>query len=219
MRRTLLPILLALLTVPSATAGQGPSLGSLIDGVERKLERMRDLSAHFVQISEDALNRIQRQEGHLYLRRPRMMRWEYQSPEEYLFVSDGRTVYFYVPADMQVSREDVGDAMDDRIPIMFLLGRSDLENEFTRIVQLAVPPQVPGMRVLQMYPRRKNGVEEVQLEVDPGTFDIRRLRITFIDGSTMDLMLDQLETDADLDESIFDFEVPPGVDVIEGIGP
>jgi outer membrane lipoprotein carrier protein len=219
MRRTLLPIFLALLMVPSATAGQGPSLGSLIDGVGRKLERMRDLSAHFVQISEDALNRIQRQEGHLYLRRPRMMRWEYQSPEEYLFVSDGRTVYFYVPADMQVSREDVGDSMDDRIPIMFLLGRSDLENEFTRIVQLTVAPQVPGMRVLEMHPRRKNGVEEVQLEVDPGTFDIRRLRLTFIDGSTMDLMLDQLETDADLDESIFDFEVPPGVDVIEGIGP
>ena len=218
MRRTLLLMLLAVLTVPSATARQGPGLGALIDGVERKLERMRDLSANFVQISEDALNRIQRQEGHLYLRRPRMMRWEYQSPEEYLFVSDGRTVYYYVPAEKQVSRENVGDAMDDRIPIMFLLGRSDLENEFTRIEQLAVPPKVPGARVLQMYPRRQSGVDEVLLEVDPDTFDIRRLRLTFSDGSTMELVLDQIETDVELDESIFDFEIPPGVDVIEGIG-
>ena len=219
MRRTLLPILLAVLTVPSATAGQGPGLGALIDGVERKLERMRDLSAHFVQIHEDGLNRIQRQEGHLYLRRPRMMRWEYQLPEEYLFVSDGRTVYFYVPAERQVSRDSVGDAMDDRIPIMFLLGRSDLENEFTRIEQLTELPKVPGMRVLRMYPRRQSDVDEVRLEVDPTTFDIRRLRFTYIDGSTMELVLDQIETDAELDESIFDFEGPPGVDVIEGIGP
>ena len=76
----------------------GPNLNDLVDGVEQSFARMKDFSADFVQIG-DSLNRKQQESGHLYLMRPRMMRWEYKNPEEKLFVSDGKTVYFYVPAD------------------------------------------------------------------------------------------------------------------------
>ena len=62
-----------------------------------------------------------------------MMRWEYKNPEEKLFVSDGKTVFLYVPADRQVSKEAVRQTLDDRIPLMFLLGRSNLRNEFDEI--------------------------------------------------------------------------------------
>ena len=116
MTRILLSILLVGFAVPGAVAQRSPT-AALIDGVELKLERMEDLSADFVHIYEDPLNRTYREEGHLYLRRPRMMRWEYRTPEEYLYVSDGETVYLYVPADEQVNRESVDDSFDDRIPL------------------------------------------------------------------------------------------------------
>src|SRR5215467_5176189 len=105
-------------------------LPALIDGVQRSFARMNDFSADFHQISKDVLNRTQQAAGRLYLKRQRMARWEYTSPEEQLFVSDGKTVYFYVPSDKQVNREAVKDTFDDRIPLMFLLGRSNLANEF-----------------------------------------------------------------------------------------
>src|SRR5215831_12470720 len=110
---------------------------------------MNDLSADFVQISKDVLNRKQEAAGHLYLKRSRMARWEYTTPEEQLFVSDGKTVYFYVPADKQVNREAVKDTFDDRIPLMFLLGRSNLRNEFMRFVLLDEKPVVAGTRVVR----------------------------------------------------------------------
>src|SRR5438552_15326591 len=119
-------------------------LPGLVEGVERLFAQMKDFSADFIQIFEDALNRKQQESGHLYLMRPRMMRWEYKNPEEKLFVSDGKTVYFYVPADRQVNKEAVRETLDDRIPLMFLLGKSDLRKEFTRFDLLNTKPFLQG---------------------------------------------------------------------------
>src|SRR2546421_677636 len=73
-------------------------LPDLVDGVERSFARMKDLSSDFIQIFQDSLNRKQQESGHLYLMRPRMMRWEYKTPEDKVFVSDGKTVYVSSPA-------------------------------------------------------------------------------------------------------------------------
>src|SRR5437773_7770146 len=99
------------------------SLPELVDGVDRSFARMNDFSSDFIQIFQDPLNRKQEEAGHLYLKRSKMMRWEYKSPEEKFFISDGKTVHFYVPADRQVNKEAVKETFDDRMPLMFLLGR------------------------------------------------------------------------------------------------
>jgi outer membrane lipoprotein carrier protein len=144
-----LAMFLAFLQAPAASE---KSLNTLIEGVDRTFARMRDLSADFVQIFEDPLNRKQQESGHLYLRRPRMMRWEYKNPEDKLFISDSKNVYLYVPADRQVNKEAVRATFDDRMPLMFLLGRSDLRKEFTRFELLNTKPFLEG--TLDIFLRR-----------------------------------------------------------------
>jgi outer membrane lipoprotein carrier protein len=196
----------------------GLSLNTLVDGVERSFARMKDLSADFTQTLEDSLNRKQQESGHLYLKRPRMMRWEYKNPEEKLFVSDGKTVYFYVPLDRQVNKEAVRDTLDDRIPLMFLLGRSDLRKEFTRFELLNTKPFLEGTKVVRMYPRRKTDLTEVVMEVDPANYQLRRLLLAHSDGSHSEFVFSNIRTDVGLGSSLFDFKVPAGVEVIDGIG-
>src|SRR5262245_38869519 len=193
-------------------------LSELIIGVERSFEGMNDLSADFVQISKDVLNRKQEAAGHLYLKRSRMARWEYTTPEEQLFVSDGKTVYFYVPADKQVNREAVKDTFDDRIPLMFLLGRSNLRNEFTKFELLTTKPFLAGTRVVRMTPKRKTDLKELIMEVDPQNFQIRRLVLDHTDGSHSEFIFSNIQTNTGLNASLFEFKVPPGVQVVEGIG-
>jgi chaperone LolA len=90
-----LAFFLALFMSPKASSPQqGAGLADIVDGVERSFARMKDFSSDFIQIFQDSLNRKQQESGHLYLMRPRMMRWEYKNPEDKLFVSDGKTVYF-----------------------------------------------------------------------------------------------------------------------------
>jgi outer membrane lipoprotein carrier protein len=193
-------------------------LPAIIDGVERSFARMNDLSSDFIQVSKDVLNRTQEAAGHLYLKRERMARWEYTTPEEQLFVSDGKTVYFYVPADKQVNREAVKDTFDDRIPLMFLLGRSNLRSEFTKFELLATKPVLSGTKVIRMSPKRKTDLKELIMEVDPQTFQIRRLVLDHSDGSHSEFIFSNIRTNTALKSTLFDFKVPPGVQIVEGIG-
>lgn len=194
------------------------SLDDLITGVDRSFLRMKDFTADFVQIFQDPLNRTQQESGHLYLKRPRMMRWEYKNPEEKLFISDGKDVYFYVPADRQVSKEAVRESFDERIPLMFLLGRSNLRNEFSRFELLNTKPFLEGTKVIRMYPRRKTDFTEVVIEVDPANYLVRRLLLARSDGSRSEFIFSNIRTDTGLRERLFDFKVPPGVEVVDGIG-
>src|SRR5262245_18546022 len=116
--------------VPVQAPGQ-KGLSDLVAGVERYFAQMKDFNSDFIQIDQNPLNRKRQASGHVYRMRPRMLRWEYKSPEEQFFISDGTFVYFDVPGDKQVNKEAVKDTFDDRMPLMFLLGRSDLRSEFT----------------------------------------------------------------------------------------
>jgi outer membrane lipoprotein carrier protein len=193
------------------------NLNTLVVGVERSFATMKDFSADFVQIFQDSLNRKQQESGHLYLMRPRMMRWEYANPEEKLFVSDSKNVYMYVPADRQVNKEAVRETFDDRMPLMFLLGRADLRKEFTRFELLNTKPFLEGTRVLRMYPRRKTDLTEVIMEVDPANYQIRRLVLAHSDGTRSEFIFSNIRTNTGLRSSLFAFKVPAGVDVIDGI--
>jgi outer membrane lipoprotein carrier protein len=204
--------------MPSASPPQDKGLSDIVDGVERSFARMKDFSSDFTQIFEDSLNRKQQESGHLYLMRSRMMRWEYKSPEEKLFISDGKTVYFYVPADRQVNKEAVKNSFDDRIPLMFLLGQSSLHNEFTRFELLNAKPFFEGTKVVRMYPKTKTDLQEITMEVDPATYFIRRLLLAHSDGSRSEFIFSGIRTNTGLRASLFDFAVPPGVEVIQGLG-
>ena len=203
-----------------AKAVPATTLNTILDGVERSFARMRDFSADFVQVFEDSLNRRQQESGHLYLMRSQKMRWEYKSPEEKYFVADGKNVYFYLPADKQVNKESVRDTFDDRMPMMFLLGRSNLRAEFTQFERLdpITRPNIPGMAVIRMTPKRKTDLSELIMEVDPANYQLRRLLLAHSDGSRSEFIFSKIQINTGLKASLFDFKVPPGVDVVEGIG-
>jgi len=192
------------------------ALNPLLDGVERAFARMNDYTSNFIQISQDVLNRKTSAEGHLYLKRERMARWEYTKPEEQLFVSDGKTVYFYVPADKQVNKDAVKDTLDDRMPLMFLLGRSNLRNEFTSFILLNQKPYFEGTKVVRMVPKRKTDLKDLIMEVDPQSFQIRRLILEHMDDSRSEFIFSNIRTNTGLKASQFEFKVPPGVQVVEG---
>jgi len=197
---------------------QSAETDALVHGVERTFAQMNDLNADFIQVNQNALNRNRQASGHLYLMRPRKMRWEYKTPEEELFVSDGKTVYFYVPGDRQVNKEAVKETFDERMPLMFLLGKSNLSNEFRQFELLNTKPFLEGTKVIRMYPKRKTDIKDVVMEVDPDNYQIRRLLLDHTDGSHLEFTFSNIRTNTGLKSELFDFKIPAGVAVVQGIG-
>src|SRR5437763_9976419 len=71
--------------------------------LQRHYDGIRDFSADFVHSYQGGVLRKQVVErGHVLIKKPGRMRWEYTSPEQKLFVSDGTKMYSYLPQDRQV---------------------------------------------------------------------------------------------------------------------
>src|SRR5882762_8711391 len=161
-----LPILVVL-TLCLATAN-AEDVHTTAKAVDDHYNHLRSLQAEFTQIYRG--NEIERSEsGTLWLKKPGKMRWEYRSPKEKLFLSDGKNAWFYVPGDRQVRKTSVSKLDDLRSPLGFLLGKTRLEKELEGL-SLApdVAPLAPGNTVLRGVPKAMaDRIREVILEITP----------------------------------------------------
>jgi outer membrane lipoprotein carrier protein len=150
------------------------------------------------------------------MKKPGKMRWEYRSPREKLFVSDGRDAWFYVPADRQARKTDARKLDDVRSPLAFLLGKSKLEKE---LQGLSLAPDVaavtPGGVVLRGVPQAlADRVSEILLEVTP-EHRITRIVINEVDGSATEYRFSgQIENEV-IPEGRFEFRPPAGTETVE----
>lgn len=153
------------------------------------------------------------------LKKPGKMRWEYRSPREKLFVSDGKDAWFYVPGDRQVRRTDARKLDDARSPLAFLLGKSRLERELQGL-SLApdVAPIGAGDVVLRGVPAALEGrVSEILLELTAG-HEISRIVIHDVDGSETEYRFSSQKENVEIPAGRFEFHPPAGVETVEGDG-
>ena len=78
------------------------SLNALLDRVEARYEAP-GFEALFFQVSTiTAMDITDTATGRIFVKRPGMMRWEYQKPEPQTIVTNGSTLWIYRPEDQQV---------------------------------------------------------------------------------------------------------------------
>jgi outer membrane lipoprotein carrier protein len=208
--------------LPVALAGAvGTDIHSIAAAVDEHYNHLRTLQAEFTETYRGS--GIERTEsGTLWLskgglKKPGKMRWEYRSPREKLFVSDGKDAWFYVPADRQARRTDARKLDDIRSPLAFLLGKSKLEKEL-RGLSLAsdLKPATPGNMLLRGVPDALAGrVSEILLEVTP-QHRIERIEIHEVDGSVTEYRFSGQKENGTIAEGLFKFSPPVGTEIIEG---
>jgi outer membrane lipoprotein-sorting protein len=149
------------------------------------------------------------------------MRWEYRSPRDKLFLSDGKDAWFYVPGERQVRRTAVKKLDDLRSPLAFLLGKTKLEKELQGLgLASDVAPLASGNVVLRGVPKSlADRVSQVLLEITPEHW-ISRILVEEVDGSVTEYRFSGQEEDVAVPDQRFQFTTPDGVEVIDGeLGP
>ncbi len=188
-------------------------LNSLIDGLQNKYSRMRGLEAEFTQVYRGTDGRTLRESGRLLLKRPGKARWDYTQPEKKLFVSDGKNIYFYVEGESQATHTSVKESADPQIPFLFLLGRGNLRRDFASIEAVNDErPVAAGNVVLRLVPKRApEEFKQLLVEVDPSSFEVKRMVIFERGGARMDFLLSNVRENYVAPDTQFQFSPPPGV--------
>ena len=109
--------LLLLLPLPSANEA-----ANLATRMEMRYRNATTLQATFLERYAENGAVLRAEAGTAYFRRPGKMRWEYDRPEKDLFLVDGKTAWFYVPADHTVTRVPAKQSEDLRTPLALLAG-------------------------------------------------------------------------------------------------
>ena len=189
----------------------------LARAVDDHYNHLRGLQSDFTEIYRgDGPERIE--SGTLWLKKPRKMRWEYRSPKQKLFVSDGEVVWFYLPAERQLRKTSLKKLDDLRSPLAFLLGKTKLENELRGLSKAGDQlPLAPEDTVLRGVPQAVGGqqLSEVQLEITP-VYQIVRIVLVELDGATTEFRFAGWKENPQLHDSQFQFTPPAGVETVEG---
>jgi outer membrane lipoprotein carrier protein len=203
-----------------AAGGAAADVKSVAAAVDAHYNHLRTLEAQFTEVYRGSgMDRTE--SGTLWLKKPGKMRWEYRSPREKLFVSDGRDAWFYVPDDRQARKTAAKKLEDVRSPLAFLLGKTKLEKEL-RGLSLApdVTPLAAGDVVLRGVPQGlADRINEIVLEVTPD-HQIARIFIQDADGSATEYRFTEQKEDVAVTDARFEFKPPAGTETVEGgLGP
>jgi outer membrane lipoprotein carrier protein len=198
-------------------AGAAPSLNDVVDKVRETCTHAQDLSALFEQITTiRSLNQEMKASGTLLLKRPRKMRWEYQKPEQRLFVTDGKTLWAYSPTDKQVVVQEVGEAFASRLPISILAGDCQLRRDFDiKEVENAATRGSGSFMILDLRPKQPEaGITRMLLEVNLKSYMIERITVFDPSGNTSVYKLSDLKLNSGLNDQQFTFTPPAGVTLV-----
>ena len=195
--------------------------------IEVRYHRAQKLKANFFESYSDGKGGGSAESGTVYFSKPGRMRWEYESPEEKLFIVDGTNVWFYVPADHTASRAKIGESSDWRTPLAFLTGKTNL-TRLCRNIEIVGPkskgsssenPTQPENTVLRCIPRVDSGdageqIRDVLLEADP---EARLVRIVIQQPGnlTTEFRFKDWEENPSVPEIKFHFIPPAGVTIVE----
>jgi len=211
------PLLLALAWSAGAV---GEDVHAIAHAVDEHYNHLSTLQAEFTEAyTGSGMERTET--GTVWLakggvKKPGKMRWEYRSPREKLFVSDGRDAWFYVPGDRQVRKTEARKLDDIRSPLSLLLGKTKLEKELYGL-SLApdVAPLTAGDVVLRGVPQAMaDRVSEILLEVTP-EHRIARIVIDQVDGSATEYRFTDQKENVAIAGGQFEFSPPPGTETVE----
>ncbi len=118
------------LSFVAVVAAQGtPTAQEVAASLQRKYDTIRDFSTDFVHTHEGGVLRRKREErGTLVVKKPGKMRWDYKSPDEKVFVSDGVRLIQYFPEENRAVVSAVPE--DEQAAVLFLAGRGNLTRDF-----------------------------------------------------------------------------------------
>ncbi len=226
------PLLLTAATVLHAQDSQSASrLKQTIRTLEAHYAAARTLEADFLERYSDSGRQTRVESGKVYFSRPGRMRWDYEAPEPKLFVSDGKTLWFYVPADRTATRESVKQSEDWRTPLALLTGKANLSRLCSRVEFADSASAHPGNVLLRCWPRGEKAPSagssapgpmsesagnfiQVLLEVEPSSGQLSDVRVLQPGGIEVEFRFGDWQENQPLPASLFGFSPPKGVAIV-----
>ncbi len=194
-----------------AAVGEVSDVKAVVKAVEKKYAGVETIAADFLQTSRSEVFGDEKQKGRLFIKRPSKMRWEFTESGKQ-FVTDGNTMWVYSKEDNQAIRfDDVSAQADAAQSLLQSLDRLD------ELFLVEALPAAAETHALDLRPRTEGQVKRIRLILDRQLL-LKHVTITDAFDGVTELEFSAVNLGADTPDSLFDFKVPEGAQVITGGG-
>ena len=185
----------------------------------QQLQGMNSFQAQFNQLIKDKKGQVmQTASGSVSVKRPQRVYWRTDEPYEHLLVSDGSTLWIYDMDLEQVSKQalssDLGNA-----PSLLLSGELD---QITRQYQVNLvsetnkqtsPTQALSFELSPLSEKDSKLFSRLTIDFRAGVIQSMTMLDSFDQHTSIEFS--DVKLNPELDDSLFQFTPPAGVDVIE----
>ena len=193
------------------------TLEEIINNVQRTYRETQDLTADFIQEATlKSLNKTQTAEGKIYYKNQGKLRWDYNDTTKQEIVTDGETLWMYLPEDNQVIVNQLSKVYRSNTSAFFLSEMGDLKKDFDIKLVGPTPGDEDKGYLLKLIPReQQSSFDELFLWVDKINFRVVETYFDDYYGNLIRIKFRNHIVNSGLPDSMFVFIIPKDAEVIE----
>jgi outer membrane lipoprotein carrier protein len=217
LKKLILLVLGLLLSSTAAYSGHKESIDTVVGKIQKKYQEIADFHADFTQeATVKALNKVQKSDGEVWFKKPGKMRWNYYEPFKDEIVSDGKTLWFYNEEDKQVIESALDSVSGTETTSTLLSGLGSIKNLYKTSFSDSKEFQSDGNYLIDLRPKVEGeDYNKVTLSINKNTMMVDTIYLYDPFGNLTKVKLKDIQVDKGVSDSLFDFKVPSGVEVIK----
>jgi len=202
-------LLLVICYLSLVTAVQAATVDDVVNDIQKKLASIHDLKGSFTQTSYlKDLEKTEAYSGTFYIKKPSGIMWEYKSPRDEKVFIKGEDMWIYKRSQKQAIRGRFSKETYSQAPIALLSGLENLRSDFDITLT--------GQDTLNLRPKRRMGfMQEVIIRSVSKNFPLKTLKVFDMYGNIITIELADIRTNTRLEDSLFTFTVPQGIEVFD----
>lgn len=204
--------LFTILLLPGAVLA-GISDQQALDTIQNQYEKVLTFEADFSQKSYvKAMNQTQSVKGQVQIKKPGKMRWVYGAPDTQILISNGKTLWLYVPEEEQATKVPVESIYSSNTPALFLAGKGKLTQAFN----VESVSQESQNIVVTLVPKNEDqSLARLVLLADKKNYQIIGSTVYDKLGNKTEIRFNRIRVNQEIPEEQFQLKTPPGVEILD----
>jgi outer membrane lipoprotein carrier protein len=215
-------VLISTAGVAAVNAGDDPE--KILSDIQDYYSTVKTLKAHYVRTTTTpAMEGVFQTSaehvatGILQFKKPAKLILNQDAPRPETLITNGATVWWYIPEENLVHRYAKVNVYGELQPLLdFLNGLGSLEGKFS--VKITPGGEAPNINHRLDLTRLENGgggPAQITVWCAPETFVLQGFKLTSLTGETTVFKFNSVDVNKDLSDETFNFQIPPGADVVD----
>ena len=183
--------------------------------LQEAYEKTTSLSADFRQVTKmQGTQRKRLGSGTMVILKPGRIRWDYQTPDLQVLVSDGKKFSMYFAKSEQMIVRSVTEYLQSDVTYAFFTGAGNIVKDFSVLpADFKDAPETLGIKLI---PKKDHPqVDFLHIFVTQDEYIIKRMQIVDQFGTVTDLYFKNIKMNQEIDPKLFSYTPPPETEIIQ----